>query len=106
MGYCDPWVKIKKAYVTREELWLNKTIHILYVSLCDSIKAHVQNGDSGSYMDAVFKLMAHKESDLDMSITVLPREAYYSSQVGRACIAFISRDTSAISGQRDQAIQM
>ena len=34
----------------------NKTIYILYVSLWGSIKVYVQNGVSGSYMDAVFKL--------------------------------------------------
>ena len=32
----------------------------LYVSLWDSIKACVQNGISGSYMDAIFEFMVHE----------------------------------------------
>ena len=42
----------------------NKTIHILYVSLWDPIKACVQNGISGSYIDAVFELVVHEQSEI------------------------------------------
>ena len=38
----------------------NKTIHILYGSLWGPYKACV----SGSYMDAVFELVVHKESEI------------------------------------------
>ena len=38
-------------------------INILYGSLWDPYKAHVQNGISGSYMDAVFELVAQEESE-------------------------------------------
>ena len=45
-----------------------KTIYILYVSLWGPYKAHVQNGVSGSYMDAVFELVAHEESEIWTSL--------------------------------------
>ena len=47
----------------------NKTIYILYGSLWGPYKAHVQNGVSVSYMDAVFKLVAHKESIISTSLS-------------------------------------
>ena len=80
----------------------NKIIYILFVSLWDIIKACVQNGISGSYMDAVFdKLVVHEESEIYH--TVSPRKAYYNSQVSRVCVgcAYVSRDMSARNGQHD-----
>ena len=40
---------------------VKKTMYILYVSLWGRIKVPVQNGVSGSYMNAIFKLVAHEE---------------------------------------------
>ena len=40
-----------------------KTIHNLYESLWGPYKACAQNGIPGSYMEAVFKLVAHEESE-------------------------------------------
>ena len=65
--------------------------------------ACVQNGVSGSYMDYVFKLVAHKESrDLDKSST-----QFYQGRLATApklveCCA--SRDVRAINGRHDQVI--
>ena len=47
----------------------NKTIYILYGSLWGPYKARVQNGVSGSYMDAVFELVAHEESEIWTSLS-------------------------------------
>ena len=57
----------------------------------DPIKARVQNGISGSYMDVVFELVVHKESEISEQVyhRVLPRKAYYSSQDSRVCIASV-----------------
>ena len=41
---------------------------------------HVQNGNSSSYIDALFELVDH---------IVLPRKAYYSSQVSRVCVPVV-----------------
>ena len=41
-----------------------KAIYILYESLWGPYKARVQNGVSGSYMDAIFELAAHEESEI------------------------------------------
>ena len=38
-----------------------KPIYILYGSLWGPYKPRVQKGVSGSYMDAVFELVAHEE---------------------------------------------
>ena len=38
-------------------------------------KAHVQNGVSSSYMDAVFKLMAHQESEIWTSLPQFYQES-------------------------------
>ena len=42
----------------------NKSIYILYVSLWDPYKARGQNGVSGSYLRAVFKLKVHEASEI------------------------------------------
>ena len=67
-----------------------KSIYILYGSLWGPYKARVPNGISGSYMDAVFELVAH-ESQRSGQVynTVLLRKAYYSSQVSRVCVALV-----------------
>ena len=43
--------------------------------------ACIQNSISGSYMDAVFKLVVHEESEIWIN-----RKIYYSSQVSRVCV--------------------
>ena len=42
----------------------NKTIHNLYGSLWGPYKTYVQNGVCSSYMDAIFELVAHEESEI------------------------------------------
>ena len=52
-----------------------QTIHILYVS--GPYRAHVQNSVSGIYMDAVFKLVAHEESEIWTSLPYRDTSANY-----------------------------
>ena len=47
----------------------DKTIHNLYWSLWGPYKARVQNGVPGSYMDAIFKLVVHEESEIWTSLS-------------------------------------
>ena len=47
-------------------------------------KPCVQNGVSGIYTDAVFKLLVQNEAEI---WTILSSKAYYSSQVSRVCAA-------------------
>ena len=42
----------------------------LYGSLWDPYKARVQNGVSGSYMDAIFELVAHEELEIWISLAI------------------------------------
>ena len=39
-------------------------VYFIYVSLWVPIKARVQNGVSGSYMDAIFEFVMPKESEV------------------------------------------
>ena len=53
--------------------------------------AHVQNGISGSYVDAIFEVVEHEESGMWTSLPhSLPKKAYYSSQVSTVCVASTS----------------
>ena len=62
----------------------------LYVPSLDPIKVCVQNGVSGSYMDAVLKLWhTNSQKSGQISYTVFPIKAYYSCQVSRVCRASI-----------------
>ena len=65
--YCDPWVKTKilgfSTFTFCEELWPT----IYGALLVAYYKARVQNGVSGSYMGAVFELVAHEESEIWIS---------------------------------------
>ena len=70
-------------------LRISASVYIIYLSVpSPGATARVQNGVSGSYMDAVFKLVAHHESESWTSLyhIVLPRKAYYSSQVSRVYV--------------------
>ena len=45
-------------------LRISASVYIIYLSVpSPGATARVQNGVSGSYMDAVFKLVAHHESE-------------------------------------------
>ena len=53
-------------------------------------KARVQNGVSGSFLGAVFEVVASKsQRSGQICHEVLSRETYYSSQVCRVCVALL-----------------
>ena len=59
----------------------------LYTFFMGPYKAHIQNGISDSYMDAVFELVAHEESEIWTNLSCsFTKEAYYSSQISRVCV--------------------
>ena len=48
----------------------------------------IQDSVPGSYMHAVFKLVANKESEIRTSLSQnFTKEAYYSFKVSRVCVA-------------------
>ena len=52
--------------------------------------ACVQNGISGSYMDAIFEVVAHNNQRSGQVYNiVLPREAYYSYQASGVYVASV-----------------
>ena len=65
-NYFQPRIYLLSVLVRR--YGQNKTMYILYVSLWDHTMAHVQNSIAGSYMDAVFELVVHEESEILMSL--------------------------------------
>ena len=87
-----------------EVLRPKNTLHNVYESLWGPIKASVQNGVTGSYMHAVFKLVVYEEPEIWTSLPhSLSRKAYYSSQVSRisVCSLRISKPTSTRNGWHD-----
>ena len=55
-------------------------------------KARAQNDLFGSFTDAILKRVAHEESEVWTSLNtyfLLPRKAYYSSQVITVCVASV-----------------
>ena len=58
----------------------NKTIMYLY----GTHQGTCSNGASGNYMDAIFELVVHEETEAKDQ-----REAYYSSQVSRVCVVSV-----------------
>ena len=51
--------------------------------------ARVQNGISGSYMDAVFELVVHSQRFGQVYHIVFSRKAYYSSQVSKVSRVYV-----------------
>ena len=67
----NPWVKLGEApllSVFVRSYDQNKATQNLYVSLWGPYKACDQNGNSGSYMDAVFELVADDEPEIWTSL--------------------------------------
>ena len=92
----------ERSEANNRDLWASESqLAFIYIYICMYIcisvrhafpasggKPRVQNGDSDSYMDAVFELLAQKEAEIWTSLLhVLSSKAYYSSQVSRVCAA-------------------
>ena len=69
-------------------------MRMLVTLLASGGKAHVQNGDSGSYMDAIFELLVQKGAEIWTSL--LSSMAYYSSQVSRVCVAILKAEIQGL----------